>query len=707
MGFSPLLENGLLKLIDASTQVDAQPSGRKFTPHRKLEPSLKDPQTGKKRSEVVLLPLYVTYIIQTVLDWEQTIVGFSDMNLFSGVDRSDLEVPGELETSRGIIEAAIRSVYENSFKAPVGKKVNLGLSGIRNHFRTCRRILDFLAEKKLPLAAIHIQAAISNVAELTGASKGWKGSAVSTSLAWLGKACASEELERFARRSEIAQFVHGGIASVLTKSKPTAHAPWPGDHVLMSVEDLCHDANDEVAIAAAQSHLSYVGVRLGNTLLAYAIEIQDAALDESKDDICPDYPPCRHPLPDPESAMVRHFEMPRAIVHLTHTKGSGGPAETAEIHVPLIDSRRRSLLRAYSLWRDRIAAIRAAGIEASALKKDKAAEKMFTDAVGKMDGTPKKPGVAPLDAAVTPIDAAIREEHQTKLLAFLAAPPAEPYEEAEERDLIRRFRAMARISKIDERMKADDTRSPHAKYPVRKLTGHSCRRFFNTVLGLADVSQTDINLTMDWAGARESRMSTNYNANKQGRVMLTRLRGVMLIGAQSFTCPLPDQPYDVHWTFPGYKDWFFQYMDPERLGATRGGAIRQGFRARVRARVAAIQEGTSMGAEGGSPQSHLDDEDINEHSKGFTPDMKALPTRSTGRYDSRRERDPAALAQMLPEKPTDEERDAVAFQAWTDAAIHPFSHGGGQHPMQLDHLRRQLDEDSQQDLPEAQDAPTK
>ena len=114
-----------------------------------------------------------------------------------------------------------------------------------------------------------------------------------------------------------------------------------------------------------------------------------------------------------------------------------------------------------------------------------------------------------------------------------------------------------------------------------------------------------------------------------------------------------------------------------------------------------------MGAEGGSPQSHLDDEDINEHSKGFTPDMKALPTRSTGRYDSRRERDPAALAQMLPEKPTDEERDAVAFQAWTDAAIHPFSHGGGQHPMQLDHLRRQLDEDSQQDLPEAQDAPTK
>ena len=244
-------------------------------------------------------------------------------------------------------------------------------------------------------------------------------------------------------------------------------------------------------------------------------------------------------------------------------------------------------------------------------------------------------------------------------------------------------------------MKDDDARSPHAKYPVRKLTGHSCRRFFNTVLGLADVSQTDINLTMDWAGAKESRMSTNYNANKHGRIMLTRLRGMMLLGAQSFTCPLPDQPYDVKWTFPGYKDWFFQYLDPERLGATRGGATRQGFRARARAYVAAIQS-----AEGGSPQSSLSSSEINAHRKGFTPDMQALPTRSTGRYDSHRERDAAALAQMLPETPTEEQRAEVAFQAWTDAAIRA--------PTTSTHnLLQQLDEDSQTDLPEARDAPTK
>ena len=63
------------------------------------------------------------------------------------------------------------------------------------------------------------------------------------------------------------------------------------------------------------------------------------------------------------------------------------------------------------------------------------------------------------------------------------------------------------------------------------------------------------------------------------------------------------------------------------------------------------------------------EDEINEHSKGFAPDMQALPTRSTGRYESSRERDAGALAKMLPESPTEEQRAEVAFQAWTDAAI--------------------------------------
>ena len=109
-----------------------------------------------------------------------------------------------------------------------------------------------------------------------------------------------------------------------------------------------------------------------------------------------------------------------------------------------------------------------------------------------------------------------------------------------------------------------------------------------------------------------------------------------------------------------------------------------------------------MGAEGGSQQSSLSSSEIQEHSKGFTPDMKALPTRSTGRYelDAGRERDAGALAKMLPDSPTEEQRAEVAFQAWTDAAIRaPIIH--------THHLLQQLDEDSQTDLPEAKDAPTK
>lgn len=168
------------------------------------------------------------------------------------------------------------------------------------------------------------------------------------------------------------------------------------------------------------------------------------------------------------------------------------------------------------------------------------------------------------------------------------------------------------------------------------------------------------------------------------------------MGAASFSCPLPEQPYDITWTFYGIKDWFFQYMDPTRQSPH----VRQAFRARARARarIAAIQETTSMEVEGDSPQSPMDEEDIADLEKGYSPDMKALPTRSTGRYDSTRERDPAALAQMLPAEPTAADHDAVAFQAWRDAAIRTTA----------DLLRTTSDEDeTPADLLDAHDAPTK
>ena len=105
-----------------------------------------------------------------------------------------------------------------------------------------------------------------------------------------------------------------------------------------------------------------------------------------------------------------------------------------------------------------------------------------------------------------------------------------------------------------------------------------------------------------------------------------------------------------------------------------------------------------MEVEGGSPQSPMDEEDIADLGKGYSPDMKALPTRSTGRYDSTRERDPAALAQMLPAEPTAADHDAVAFQAWRDAAIRTTA----------DLLRTTSDEDeTPADLLDARDAPTK
>ena len=78
-----------------------------------------------------------------------------------------------------------------------------------------------------------------------------------------------------------------------------------------------------------------------------------------------------------------------------------------------------------------------------------------------------------------------------------------------------------------------------------------------------------------------------------------------------------------------------------------------------------------MEAEGASHPSPMDDEDMKHLARGHSPDIKAMPTRSTGRYDLRPgvERDAAALAHMLPTQPSDADRDEVAFQAWRDAAI--------------------------------------
>ena len=57
------------------------------------------------------------------------------------------------------------------------------------------------------------------------------------------------------------------------------------------------------------------------------------------------------------------------------------------------------------------------------------------------------------------------------------------------------------------------------------------------------------------------------------------------------------------------------------------------------------------------------------HQRGYSPDLAAMPTRSTARVESGRERDAAALAAMLPPNPTPEERRAVGLQARVDQQV--------------------------------------
>ena len=172
---------------------------------------------------------------------------------------------------------------------------------------------------------------------------------------------------------------------------------------------------------------------------------------------------------------------------------------------------------------------------------------------------------------------------------FLKAPPSEgptdpktaqrtPYLAATKQDLQRELRAVAYIAWYEESRKPLDQQSPHfqPRFPVTKLTGHSCRRLYSTSLAAAGVDVTAINAVMDWSNKDMSRMVQTYNANATGLELGTRLKAAMLWGSTEFRCPLPEDPAaQSELIFPDHKQWFFMHMQPEKPFANR---LRQTWR---------------------------------------------------------------------------------------------------------------------------------
>ena len=475
--------------------------------------------------------------------------------------------------------------YETAFTRSLDGKKTLLLPGIEKYFRICRRILDFHAEKQLPLSPATIQDAITDISS-GKYLRTWNGASVSAALSWLAKACSHSQLLELVQRAEVKTFVVGGVERMVTHEEdPSVHAPVMGDYVFSKVEDMMQDANPEVQIVGARLMVSCVGTRMGNTLLATNIDLHEANV--TLPELRASYPPRQPSMSEYETVMatplVQQWRVPHAAIRLGRTKTS---PQGRIIHVPLVDSKRRSCVDAFRLWAQQIEKLRAAGVKVCAPAKVRKAHNDFNAFVREHE---KKPWPAPTTVPVRPNGFLAGHLPEKACWDFLKAPPSEgptdpktaqrtQYTAATKQDLQRELRAVAYIAWYEESRKPLDKQSPHfqPKFPVTKVTGHSARRLYSTALAAAGVDVTAINAVMDWSNKDMNRMVQTYNANATGLELGTRLKAAMLWGSTEFRCPLPDDPAaQSELIFPDHKQWFFMHMQPEKPFANR---LRQTWR---------------------------------------------------------------------------------------------------------------------------------
>ena len=150
-----------------------------------------------------------------------------------------------------------------------------------------------------------------------------------------------------------------------------------GDYILSKVEDMMQDANPEVQIVGARLMVSCVGTRMGNTLLATNIDLHDVR-EVALPELRVSYPPRQPSMSEYETVMatplVQQWRVPHAAIRLGRTKTS---PQGRIIHVPMVDSRRRSCVDAFRLWAQQIEKLRAAGLKVSAPAKVRKAHNDF------------------------------------------------------------------------------------------------------------------------------------------------------------------------------------------------------------------------------------------------------------------------------------------------------------------------------------------
>ena len=276
------------------------------------------------------------------------------------------------------------------------------------------------------------------------------------------------------------------------------------------------------------------------------------------------YPPRKMP---PDSLEARNYSLPIVDIQLPRVKTSLHDGAGHSFSIPLVDSRRRSMTTAYSHLAARVEKMRAEGLSGIALKSQN--QTGFTRYAALWN---KKP-----------FEEWTEQERTTALndlRSFLEAPPAVPWKPAKSLDLIRLYRAFAYEAQHRQLLLPVDDRSRHLSpdYPITAITGHSARRGYATVLYQAGIDILAINKVMGWAQNTQTRMLAAYDANAAGTEIQARLQANMLIGAPTYSAPLPGEIFETDIKFPTWKEWLFAHLypdQPDRINMRRRQLTRQ------------------------------------------------------------------------------------------------------------------------------------
>ena len=511
--------------------------GRKYTIHREGEPPLTN-------DDVEDLKTYVKHAIGALLMYELQIAQLKEFAFFPEVNRARLSKQAAID--------AIFPLHSTAFTRCISEKRKghiLGFKPVRKNFRMVTRILTYLNERSLPFDVTSVRDALGDLR--------WPGKKAAPILTWLGNVVSSPKLIEFAQKVEIASFVPGGLETLFEKEDETKKAPFPPCFIYAAVEDNMQHAHLEVQMKAAAVHSFEVGCRLGNLEKAIGVRVVDPQPDMQ-------YPPRKMPL---DSLEARNYSLPIVDIQLPRVKTSLHDGAGHSFSIPLVDSRRRSMTTAYSHLAARVEKMRAEGLSGIALKSQN--QTGFTRYAALWN---KKP-----------FEEWTEQERTTALndlRSFLEAPPAVPWKPAKSLDLIRLYRAFAYEAQHRQLLLPVDDRSRHLSpdYPITAITGHSARRGYATVLYQAGIDILAINKVMGWAQNTQTRMLAAYDANAAGTEIQARLQANMLIGAPTYSAPLPGEIFETDIKFPTWKEWLFAHLypdQPDRINMRRRQLTRQ------------------------------------------------------------------------------------------------------------------------------------